>query len=61
LVGADILVTGKVEVMIRDILKEEPKNGKMSRHLQLEANMTLSGAAARIGVCQCQLLTKSKR
>jgi molybdopterin-containing oxidoreductase family iron-sulfur binding subunit len=31
----------------------------MSRHFQLEANMTL--VRLLIGVCQCQLLTKSKR
>jgi molybdopterin-containing oxidoreductase family iron-sulfur binding subunit len=43
LVGADILVTGKVEVMI---YTQEFKNGKMSRHFQLEANMTLSSAVA---------------
>jgi molybdopterin-containing oxidoreductase family iron-sulfur binding subunit len=40
--------------------KEEFQNGKMSRHFQLEANMTLSGAAADRRL-QCQLLTKSKR
>jgi molybdopterin-containing oxidoreductase family iron-sulfur binding subunit len=35
-----------------------PKAGKMSRHFQLEANMTLSGAAA--DVYQCLLQIKNK-
>jgi molybdopterin-containing oxidoreductase family iron-sulfur binding subunit len=45
-VGADFLAIGKVVVMIQVMLGRIPQNRKMSRHFQLEANMTLSGAAA---------------
>jgi hypothetical protein len=41
-VGADFLVIGKVVVMIQVMLRDSSK-WKMSRHFQLEANMTFLG------------------
>jgi molybdopterin-containing oxidoreductase family iron-sulfur binding subunit len=40
------LVIGKVVVTYGYAKEEFPKGGRMSRHFQLESNMTLSGAAA---------------
>jgi molybdopterin-containing oxidoreductase family iron-sulfur binding subunit len=45
-VGADFLGDWQGGGLMLVMLRENPKAGKMSRHFQLEANMTLSGAAA---------------